>query len=50
MTKGTETMNLEEFERQVIAGEINDFNTDFKLYFEQAKDDDIRDKIGRAHV
>lgn len=35
-------MDLEEFERQVIAGEINDFNTDFKLYFEQAKDDDIR--------
>lgn len=35
---------LKEFERQVLAGEINDFNTDFKYYFEQAEDeDDIRD-------
>lgn len=35
---------LKEFERQVLAGEINDFNTDFKYYFEQAEDEnDIRD-------
>ena len=31
---------LKEFERAVIAGEINDYNTDFKFYFEQAEDED----------
>lgn len=31
---------LQEFERAVIAGEINDFNTDFKFYFEQVDDED----------
>lgn len=36
-------MNLEEFEHQVVAGEITDYNTDFKYYFEQTEDeDDIR--------
>lgn len=35
-------MDLEEFERQVVTGEITDSNTDFKYYFEQAEDDDIR--------
>ena len=34
---------LKEFERAVIAGEINDYNTDFKYYFEQVdNEDDIR--------
>lgn len=31
---------LKEFEHAVIAGEINDYNTDFKFYFEQAEDED----------
>lgn len=31
---------LEEFERAIVAGEINDFNTDFKYYFEQVDDED----------
>lgn len=31
---------LKEFERAVIAGEINDYNTNFKFYFEQAEDED----------
>lgn len=31
---------LKEFERAVIAGEITDYNTDFKFYFEQAEDED----------
>lgn len=31
---------LKEFERAVIAGEINDYNTDFKAYFEQVDDED----------
>lgn len=31
---------LKEFERAVIAGEINDYNTDFKFYFEQAESED----------
>lgn len=35
-------MDLQEFEQAVIAGEINDFNTDLKYYFEEAEDDDIR--------
>ena len=35
-------MDLEEFERQVVTGEITDSNTDFKYYFEEAEDDDIR--------
>lgn len=36
-------MDIEEFERQVVTGEITDSNTDFKFYFEQAEDeDDIR--------
>ena len=35
-------MNLEEFERAVIAGELTDSDTDFKYYFEEAEDDDIR--------
>lgn len=33
-------MNLEEFERQVLAGEINDYNTDFEAYFEQVDNED----------
>lgn len=33
-------MDLKEFERAVIAGEINDYNTDFTFYFEQAEDED----------
>lgn len=32
-------MNLKEFERAVVAGEINDYNTDFKYYFEQVDDE-----------
>lgn len=36
-------MNLEEFERAVIAGKMTDVNTDFEYYFEEAEDeDDIR--------
>lgn len=35
-------MDIEEFERQVVTGEITDSNTDFKYYFEEAEDDDIR--------
>jgi hypothetical protein len=35
-------MDLQEFERAVIAGELTDSNTDFKYYFEEAEDDDIR--------
>lgn len=35
-------MDLEEFERAVIAGELTDSNTDFKYYFKEAEDDDIR--------
>lgn len=31
---------LKEFEQAIIAGEINDYNTDFKFYFEQAEDED----------
>lgn len=31
---------LQEFERAVIAGEINDVNIDFKFYFEQIDDED----------
>lgn len=30
---------LKEFERAVVAGEINDYNTDFKYYFEQVDDE-----------
>lgn len=33
-------MDIEEFERAVIAGEMTDFNTDFEAYFEQVDDDD----------
>lgn len=33
-------MNLEEFERQVLAGEINDYNTDFEAYFKQVDNED----------
>lgn len=36
-------MDLEEFERQVVTGEITDSNTDFEYFFKQAEDDDIRD-------
>lgn len=32
--------DLKEFERAIVAGEINDYNTDFKFYFEQAEDED----------
>ena len=35
-----DSKELKEFERAVIAGEINDYNTDFKFYFEQADDED----------
>lgn len=35
-------MGIEEFERQVVTGELTDSNTDFKYYFEKAEDDDIR--------
>lgn len=31
---------LKEFERQVLAGEINDYNTDFEAYFEQVDNED----------
>ena len=38
-----DSKELKEFERVVIAGEINDYNTDFKFYFKQAKgEDEIR--------
>lgn len=34
---------LKEFERAAIAGELTDYNTDFKFYFEQAEgEDEIR--------
>lgn len=33
-------MDIEEFERQVVTGEITDSSTDFKFYFEQAEDED----------
>lgn len=34
---------LKEFEHAIVAGEINDYNTDFKFYFEQAEgEDEIR--------
>lgn len=33
-------MNLEEFEHQVVAGEITDYNTDFEAYFEQVDNED----------
>lgn len=35
-------MDIEEFERQVVTGEITDSNTDFEYYFKEAQDDDIR--------
>lgn len=35
-------MDLQEFERAVIAGELTDSDTDFEYYFKDAKDDDIR--------
>lgn len=31
---------LKEFERAIVAGEINDYNTNFEAYFEQVDDED----------
>lgn len=35
-------MDLQEFERAVISGEMTDSDTDFEYYFKEAEDDDIR--------
>lgn len=43
-------MDIEEFERQVVTGEITDSNTDFKYYFEEAEDDDIRTMQRITHL